>query len=59
MFSPTKISINSDWPLPATPAIPKISPTLTSKEIFFKSVKNGSLKEQEIFLEEKLISFFI
>ncbi len=45
MFSPVNNSISSFCPLPATPAIPKISPCLTLKEIFFKSVKNGSLND--------------
>ena len=29
--TPVKASTSSDWPLPSTPAIPRISPALTSK----------------------------
>src|SRR5579883_3169365 len=40
--SPESAAKNSDWPLPATPATPKISPPFTAAETFFKATPCSS-----------------
>lgn len=38
--SPDSASVNSSWPLPATPATPRISPARRSKEMSWRSTPN-------------------
>ena len=49
---PVNTSASSDCPLPSTPAIPKISPPLTSREISFSAIRFLSFFARTFFISK-------